>query len=115
MKRYAIGIAAALALLGHQSALAQKDTGSANYMMVGCHDGVSGRNREHFVQGLCAGNIQAILYLGRANNVCPPSGVTMGQALRVVVAYIDQLPARLHEPFAELALEALQQAWPCRR
>jgi Rap1a immunity proteins len=39
----------------------------------------------------------------------------MGQAVKAVVAYIDQHPERLHERFEVLALEAMQQAWPCRR
>jgi hypothetical protein len=38
-----------------------------------------------------------------------------GQAVGVVVRYIDQRPERMHEKFMTLALEALQQAWPCRR
>ncbi len=39
---------------------------------------------------------------------------TVGQEVRVVVAYIDARPARMHEPFIALALEALQKAWPCK-
>jgi hypothetical protein len=34
--------------------------------------------------------------------------------MRVVVAYIEKRPERMHEPLADLAIEALQQAWPCR-
>jgi hypothetical protein len=37
------------------------------------------------------------------------------QLVRVVVAYIDQRPARLHESFLNLALEALTDAWPCQK
>jgi hypothetical protein len=43
-----------------------------------------------------------------------PDGVTLGQEVKVVVAYIDARPARMHEPFTQLALEALRTAWPCR-
>ena len=39
--------------------------------------------------------------------------VTYEQAVRVVVAYIDQRPARAHETFEFLAFEALERAWPC--
>jgi len=39
---------------------------------------------------------------------------TVGQEVRVVVAYIDARPARMHEPFIALALESLQKAWPCK-
>jgi hypothetical protein len=33
--------------------------------------------------------------------------------VRVVVAYIEARPARVHEDFRNLALEALREAWPC--
>jgi hypothetical protein len=116
MKRHAIAIAAAMALLGQQSAVAQQDTGSADYVIVGCRDGMSGENRQPFRQGLCGGIVQTILYFGRTNfNVCMPEGVTMGQAIRVVVAYIDQRPERMHERFETLAIEVLQQSWPCQK
>jgi hypothetical protein len=45
----------------------------------------------------------------------PPIGANVGQALRLVVAYVDERPERMQEDFEKLALEALQQAWPCRR
>jgi hypothetical protein len=44
-----------------------------------------------------------------------PQNVTIGQAVRVVIAYIDSQPARLHERFNRLAAEAIQKAWPCKR
>jgi hypothetical protein len=47
-------------------------------------------------------------------SVCPPPHVTLDQADRVVVLYIDGHPARLNEPFLRLAAEALKKAWPCR-
>jgi hypothetical protein len=56
------------------------------------------------------------VYLG--NDFCIPydgtPGPTNGQFMRVVVQYIDQRPARLHENFHNLAHEALRAAWPCK-
>jgi hypothetical protein len=43
-----------------------------------------------------------------------PDEVTLGQIVRVVVAYIDARPAEMHADFVQLALEALRTAWPCR-
>ena len=43
-----------------------------------------------------------------------PERVTTEQMVRVVVTYIEGRPARMHEPFNHLALEALRAAWPCR-
>jgi hypothetical protein len=82
MKRHAIGIAAALVLIGPSSiASAQTDTSTANYVTNGCRGFLSKD--------------------GRVDR-------------RVVVAYIEQRPARMHEKFGLLAVEALQKAWPCR-
>jgi hypothetical protein len=47
--------------------------------------------------------------------ICVPSEVTMGQVVRVVVQYTDNQPARHHELFGVLAVEALRKAWPCQR
>jgi hypothetical protein len=43
-----------------------------------------------------------------------PDKVTLSQEVRVVIAYIEARPARMHEDFDSLAHEALQAAWPCR-
>jgi hypothetical protein len=42
-----------------------------------------------------------------------PSGVTVGQMIKVVVQYIEAQPKRLHEDFTALAMEAMFDAWPC--
>jgi Rap1a immunity proteins len=44
---------------------------------------------------------------------CRPQGVTTGQMVRVVVAYIERRPERMHEDFRRLAIEAWHEAWPC--
>ena len=41
-----------------------------------------------------------------------PREVTDEQIVRVVVQYIDSQPARLHEDFVVLAIEALRKTWP---
>ena len=52
----------------------------------------------------------------RARIRCLPKEViTIDQGVRVVVAYIDARPERLHERFASLAFQALIAAWPCSR
>ena len=49
------------------------------------------------------------------HNLCLniPSKVTNAQLVKVVLTYIEAQPARLHENFVMLALEALRTAWPC--
>jgi Rap1a immunity proteins len=43
-----------------------------------------------------------------------PNKVTLVQEVRVVIAYIEARPARMHEDFDSLTHEALQAAWPCK-
>jgi len=56
-----------------------------------------------------------MIYVAASRGICPPGGATVGNAVRVIVVYIDQRPERMDEQFEALALEALQQSWPCRR
>jgi hypothetical protein len=92
-----------------------EDRQSANYMMAGCRgillDHVP--PKLYFDTPYCAGVIDG---LGWADSgICPPAGATSGQAVRVVVKYIDDRPERLHEKFYTLALEALRAAFPCKK
>jgi len=64
-----------------------------------------------FLMGRCVGTVETIA--AHVDDVCSPRGVTSGQAVTAVVKYIDDRPARMHENFRRLALEALQAAWPC--
>ncbi len=65
------------------------------------------------MKGICLGMVTAIF--DTHHQVCPPAGATVGQAIRVVVRYIDDRPARQHENFPKLTIEALRAAWPCGR
>jgi hypothetical protein len=117
-KRHAIGIAAALALLTHErtaSAQSPLDAGSANNAMQGCRELVSQSNRRMLLQRECASTVRTMMYVAASRGICPPDGAAVGDAVRLIVAYIDQRSERMHEQFEALALEALQRAWPCRR
>jgi Rap1a immunity proteins len=103
---------AALMLSG-SSALAE-DKNSANFMMPSCRKLLTNDDSEPYLQGICYGIIKTLYFMGGGK--CAPSGVvTVSQNTRVVVQYIDARPARMHEDFRELALEAMKAAWPCRR
>jgi hypothetical protein len=93
----------------------QPDTASANYVMPGCRAFLARGERDQLMQGLCVGRTDGVcdtaVVLGR---VCSPPQVTAGQAIGVVVQFIEARPVRMHEPFTKLALEALIAAWPCK-
>jgi hypothetical protein len=80
-------------------------------MMLNCRVAVAQTD-----QGICTGIIDTIGLMGVAfHRVCLPNGVTTRQAVAVVVQYIDKRPARMHEAFKILAIEALAAAWPCKK
>jgi hypothetical protein len=120
----------ALALSG--TAAGAEDTSSANYILPGCQDFLSLKQPHTDRQGFCAGTVAGIGFIGkdlhRLRPTYPsesdavtglycldiPEKLTLIQLVRGVIAYIEARPARMHEPFAMLALEALRTAWPCR-
>ncbi len=62
--------------------------------------------------GLCSGTVRTLLSVD-VIETCVPSRSTQGQAVRVVMRYIEARPERQHESFVLLALEAFRAAWPC--
>jgi hypothetical protein len=110
-----IGAALALTVTAAQGA----DIESANTLLPACK---SSAISDAYEQGICLGIIIGVSRMAlraRAQDAATylcidiPSGVTRGQTRRVVVRYIEERPARMHEPFWSLALEAMQAAWPC--
>jgi hypothetical protein len=102
-------------------AVAEPNQTSADYVMPGCRDAASlitfsnaGESEEQAsLMGLCAGIVIGLSFNGQAYGVCVPAGTTAQQATSVVVQYIDGQPARIHETFNRLAVDALRANWPC--
>jgi hypothetical protein len=68
-----------------------------------------------FFKDIASGVISALADWGHVDKfICLPP-VTRQQMVRVVVQYIDNRPARMHERFVILAAEAMTAAWPCKR
>jgi len=104
-------------VLNSDFAFAESDFNSANYIMPGCRvllepDPPKDMNAK-FLSAQCGAIVGGLVYAS-SSNVCAPKDATREQSVRVVVKYIDDLPARLHEPFFALALEALRAVWPCK-
>jgi hypothetical protein len=83
---------------------------SANRVMIGCRHAIAEDGQEAVTQGFCLGSISGVWDFA---GVCSPHGALLGQAVRIVVQYIDSRPTRLNEPFNALAGEALRATWPC--
>jgi Rap1a immunity proteins len=113
MFQFMRGIALVAAMvLNSEAALAE----SANLRMPGCRSfakqGMD--SRQIFAAGVCSGIVEALISVGPALEICKPSGANYGQSTQVIVQYIDQRSARMHEEFIVLAIEALRAAWPCK-
>src|SRR5262245_40957951 len=69
-------------------------------------------------QGICVGIIAGLSAVGKdlppGASWCGRQNVTIEQMVRVVVAYIERRPQRMHEDFRQLAVEAFHEAWPCK-
>ena len=102
---------AALTLSLQGEALAQQNPYSANYVMPGCRDFMKGVSLNSFKRGWCGGLITGLAQMHRR---CMPPQLTQRQLASGIVQYIDAHPARMHEDFRNLAVEAMRVAWPCK-
>jgi Rap1a immunity proteins len=132
MVRSALFGAAALALTVPAAGADGYDT--AAEIIPGCREAISMLHNAPttstevaFEMGICWGTIVGISLMGsnlrwlsetkQPRSLCidkPLKGATLEQMIRIVIAYVDARPARLHEKFSFLALEALRAAWPCK-
>jgi hypothetical protein len=105
--------------LGREAVFAETETdssaASANALVASCRafaDEDSSRQTP-LNEGFCGGIVVGLAYADPT--ICVPDGLTYRQSVRVVVQYIDQQPSKMHEPFVELATQALRSAWRCKR
>jgi hypothetical protein len=108
-------VAIALLLASVMPTRAQVDEHSANYWLPFCQAALDIRGSYSpasvSVQARCLRTIAGLLYDNR--NICVPHEALSGQAIRLVVAYIQARPERMQEDFMDLANEALLEGWPC--
>lgn len=68
--------------------------------------------------GYCLGFVTAMLFTGHwlaePDNFCPPVGVSVDQAIRVFLKYLNQNPDRTHQPSEVLARLAFSATWRCQ-
>jgi hypothetical protein len=98
---------------------------SANNILPSCKIFIDGGNSTPTVDTAsayfyCYGVIDSLVLLSpvlRDPATCfkLPDPVMIDQVAKVIVRYIEAHPARTHELFHYLALEALHDAWPCKQ
>jgi hypothetical protein len=112
MRNFSMRFCVILAVAMSSNIALAQDYHSANRRMPACREFIREGTIATYESGICYGLVSSILYLD--DETCHPK-ITIGQGVRVVVKYIDERPARHHEDFRALALEALRAAWPCPR
>jgi hypothetical protein len=98
---------------------------SANELLPGCKRVANPNSTASMDGAYCAGLVDGVVsmatimnYLQQKSRHMPcfsiPKGVTLRQQMSVVIRFIEARPTRMHEGFYLLAMEALEDAWPCR-
>lgn len=85
-------------------------------------DDVNGAHCLGYVQGVIDDHFIWQMYetsssaaLDPTKHFCLPDGVTPNQTVRVILKWLEDHPARLHERAVELALAALRENFPCKQ
>ncbi|MGM4999241.1 Rap1a/Tai family immunity protein [Tardiphaga sp. 538_B7_N1_4] len=113
-----IALTASLVALA-SPAWSQEDTDSGNYLLPHCKHAIdTGRQSYDAWDGKCNGIVSTIMFYGQnlpqRAQVCFPKGSTLGQAMRIVIRYLETHPENLHLDLRNLAATALHEVWPCR-
>lgn len=88
------------------------NTGNSEYQ--NCKNVLNEKNNDHILgQGKCLGIMNTLFYFSERFDICTPKGSGSQQATRILVAYLDKNPDKLHKPIYDLAIEALKEVWPC--
>jgi hypothetical protein len=113
-------IAALTLALINSAAIAERDDSSGNFMLPHCaRDPTAPETTKSDIMywSICSGIITALVNVGPSMRpefaICVPKGTTRGQWQSVVVKYLRDHPAQLHNEFVTLAVVALRETWPC--
>ncbi|MBX9842511.1 MAG: hypothetical protein K2Z80_11940 [Xanthobacteraceae bacterium] len=93
---------------------------SAHGMMPGCRlfNDTSNKVPDAVMaseMGRCIGTIDTMWQMGKSTVTCPPQDMALSQIVRAVIRQVEGQPARHHEDFYQLALQAMRTEWPCKR
>lgn len=112
MLKFLRGIAlGAAATINSEMAFAQNSETSAAFVMPSCREFAVST----FRKGQCSGIVEGLVFAGKDIGVCAPEASTTGQAVSIVMKYVDARPGRDQNNFIALALEGLRATWPCKK
>jgi hypothetical protein len=110
-----LAIATTFTMVGDAARAQTHDMESGNYWLQVC------TSRDVSQSTMCLAYLMSVLHFDQVlgwGNVwrpfCPPPEVTIGQMEAIVIKELRENPAKLHQPFMTLTLEALSKAFPCQ-
>lgn len=98
--------------------------GTGNYLIGACQLAVSAQDnpnslitaQDELKIGYCVGMSHGVTDTLVVNQqACLPNGVTLGQEVRVVEKFLQDNPAKLNQPGATLVIQAIEEAFPCKK
>jgi Rap1a immunity proteins len=106
-------------LWSHASCAGEREIVSiGNDLLSSCKSVVGVGPHDAHREGRCVGEVAMLMELAYGKMlvvpICPAKGAFVNEGVRLVVAFLEANPQRLHEPFSTLAFEALLLAWPCK-
>jgi hypothetical protein len=111
--------AAAIAIAATTTSALAQQSYTANAMLGPCKRFADSGSASSPSEGMCVGSLYSIFsvstYFPPSQSFCSPDNIHALQLARVAIKYMEDNPARLHEPFSSLAIEAFRKAWPCKR
>lgn len=72
-------------------------------------------NESRYHTGLFRGYVSGVVDTGNDILFCTGSGVTRGQYSAVIAKYIKNNPEKWNKSASSLVIEAMQQAFPCKK
>lgn len=125
----ALAIGLAGALVGSNANAAEKNDG--NYLLSKCNAAIRVMDGEKFSAatddmgiGQCFGMVEGVRntlgyvnsYLRSDLKICwPKGGIQNGQAIRILVKYLNEHPADLNDDQTLLTMVAFKDAYPCNQ
>jgi hypothetical protein len=98
---------------------AEEDNNSGMFWQPKCKALLNGAPSPNKLTVACGGMIMALKglgsYLEPPLRTCIPEDATILQMARVITKAIDEHPEQINRQFLELAIEAMQNAWPCQK
>ena len=105
-----------------ESGAAEEPALSGAVLLKHCESVLQDGAPKSFEAGTCVGILETLRYIQplldpkyEKAGYCLPPGLPFEQEARVVVTYLQSHPERLQEEGRTLALDALHQAFPCKK